>query len=126
MKIGVVGGGIAGLASAWALCKAGHRVSLFEQGPIPNPLGASGDHHRIIREGYAGQDGYVVVSKVQDLESGQGYNAATDSYGDLISAGIIDPVKVTRSALRNAASIAALVLTTETLVVEKKDDEDED
>ncbi|GAA0035128.1 MULTISPECIES: chaperonin GroEL [Brevibacterium] len=74
----------------------------------------------------AGQDGYVVVSKVQDLESGQGYNAATDSYGDLISAGIIDPVKVTRSALRNAASIAALVLTTETLVVEKKDDEDED
>ncbi|WP_231442318.1 chaperonin GroEL [Brevibacterium zhoupengii] len=74
----------------------------------------------------AGQDGYVVVSKVKELASGQGYNAATDSYGDLIGAGIIDPVKVTRSALRNAASIAALVLTTETLVVEKKEEEDED
>lgn len=63
MKIGVVGGGIAGLASAWALCKAGHRVSLFEQGPIPNPLGASGDHHRIIREGYGAQDGYARTIK---------------------------------------------------------------
>src|SRR5699024_12168883 len=46
----------------------------------------------------AGQDAYVVVSKVTDLESGQGYNAATGEYGDLIGAGIIDPVKVTRSA----------------------------
>lgn len=73
----------------------------------------------------AGQDGYVVVSKVKELASGQGYNAATDSYGDLIGAGIIDPVKVTRSALRNAASIAALVLTTETLVVEKKEEEED-
>ena len=68
----------------------------------------------------------MAVAKVTDLESGQGYNAATGEYGDLIGAGIIDPVKVTRSALRNAASIAALVLTTETLVVEKKDEEDED
>ena len=74
----------------------------------------------------AGQDGYVVASKVAELESGQGYNAATGEYGDLIGAGVIDPVKVTRSALRNAASIAALVLTTETLVVEKKEDEDDD
>ncbi|MGW9825271.1 chaperonin GroEL [Brevibacterium pityocampae] len=74
----------------------------------------------------AGQDGYVVASKVAELESGQGYNAATGEYGDLIAAGIIDPVKVTRSALRNAASIAALVLTTETLVVEKKEEEDDD
>ncbi|GAA4392169.1 chaperonin GroEL [Nocardia zapadnayensis] len=74
----------------------------------------------------AGQDGYVVASKVAELESGQGYNAATGEYGDLIGAGIIDPVKVTRSALRNAASIAALVLTTETLVVEKKEEEDDD
>ncbi|GAB3064226.1 chaperonin GroEL [Sediminivirga luteola] len=74
----------------------------------------------------AGQDGYVVVSKVEELTDGQGYNAASDTYGDLIADGVIDPVKVTRSALRNAASIAALVLTTETLVVEKVDDEDED
>ncbi|MCQ9367471.1 chaperonin GroEL [Brevibacterium sp. 91QC2O2] len=73
----------------------------------------------------AGQDGSVVVSKVAELDLGQGYNAATDTYGDLIAQGIIDPVKVTRSALRNASSIAALVLTTETLVVEKKEEEDD-
>ncbi len=103
-----------------------------------NDLGLSGDAATgadIVRRGVvqplrwiaenAGQDGYVVVSKVEELESGQGYNAATDSYGDLIGAGIIDPVKVTRSALRNAASIAALVLTTETLVVEKKEEEED-
>jgi chaperonin GroEL len=69
----------------------------------------------------AGQEGYVVTAKVRDLPVGQGYNAATDSYGDLLADGVIDPVKVTRSALRNAASIAAMVLTTDTLVVEKKE-----
>ena len=74
----------------------------------------------------AGQDGFVVVSKVEELELGQGYNAATDEYGDLIGKGVIDPVKVTRSALRNAASIAALVLTTESLVVEKQEEDEED
>ncbi|GAA2000761.1 chaperonin GroEL [Brevibacterium samyangense] len=73
----------------------------------------------------AGQDGYVVASKVAELAPGEGYNAATGEYGDLIGKGIIDPVKVTRSALRNAASIAALVLTTEALVVDKKEDEEE-
>ncbi|MEU8468390.1 chaperonin GroEL [Streptomyces sp. NPDC029006] len=73
----------------------------------------------------AGQEGYVIVSKVKDLEAGQGYNAATGEYGDLIKAGVIDPVKVTRSALENAASIASLLLTTETLVVEKKEEEPE-
>ncbi|MFI9391070.1 chaperonin GroEL [Streptomyces bauhiniae] len=72
----------------------------------------------------AGQEGYVIVSKVKDMEKGQGYNAATGEYGDLIKAGVIDPVKVTRSALENAASIASLLLTTETLVVEKKEEED--
>lgn len=74
----------------------------------------------------AGQDGFVVVSKVEELELGQGYNAATGEYGDLIGKGVIDPVKVTRSALRNAASIAALVLTTESLVVEKQEEDEED
>ncbi|MGJ5753892.1 chaperonin GroEL [Streptomyces puniciscabiei] len=72
----------------------------------------------------AGQEGYVIVSKVKDLEKGQGYNAATGEYGDLVKAGVIDPVKVTRSALENAASIASLLLTTETLVVEKKEEEE--
>jgi chaperonin GroEL len=69
----------------------------------------------------AGQEGYVVTAKVRDLPAGQGFNAATDSYGDLLADGVIDPVKVTRSALRNAASIASMVLTTDTLVVEKKE-----
>ena len=72
----------------------------------------------------AGMEGYVAVSKVADLKPGSGLNAATGDYVDLIKAGVIDPVKVTRSALRNAASIASMVLTTDTLVVEKKEDED--
>jgi len=71
-----------------------------------------------------GVQGYVVTSKVADMEPGFGYNAGTDEYGDLIAAGVIDPVKVTRSALANAASIAALLLTTETLVVDKPEEEE--
>ncbi len=71
----------------------------------------------------AGLQGYVAVAKVQDLDSGMGLNAATGEYEDLVKAGVIDPVKVTRSALRNAASIASMVLTTDTLIVEKKEEE---
>jgi chaperonin GroEL len=71
----------------------------------------------------AGMQGYVAVARVQDLDAGQGLNAATGAYEDLVKAGVIDPVKVTRSALRNAASIASMVLTTDTLVVEKKEEE---
>jgi len=71
----------------------------------------------------AGLQGYVAVAKVQDLDAGMGLNAATGEYEDLVKAGVIDPVKVTRSALRNAASIASMVLTTDTLVVEKKEEE---
>ncbi|MDT5245126.1 MAG: chaperonin GroEL, partial [Mycobacterium sp.] len=60
-----------------------------------------------------------VVAKVAKLPVGHGFNAVTDSYGDMSDAGVIDPLKVTRSALQSAASIAALLLTTETLVVEE-------
>jgi len=67
----------------------------------------------------AGEQGYVVVSKVSEMPNGHGLNAATGEYGDLVAQGVIDPVKVTRSALQNAASIAAMLLTTEALVVEK-------
>jgi chaperonin GroEL len=70
----------------------------------------------------AGLEGYVTVAKVRELGVGQGVNAATGVYGDLIAQGVIDPVKVTRSALENAVSIASMVLTTEALVVEKKED----
>ena len=58
MNVIVVGAGIAGLCSAWSLVKAGHNVTLLEQGPIPNPLAASGDHHRIIRRAYPSGSGY--------------------------------------------------------------------
>ena len=71
----------------------------------------------------AGQEGYVVVAKVRALSKNEGYNAATDIYGDLVKDGVIDPVKVTRSALANAASIAAMFITTEALVFEKKEEE---
>ena len=72
----------------------------------------------------AGKEGYVVVQKVRDLGFGNGYNAATDEYGDLIAQGVIDPVKVTRSAVVNAASIAALILTTDALVADKPADDE--
>jgi chaperonin GroEL len=67
----------------------------------------------------AGYEGSVVVEKVKGLPAGEGFNAMERTYGNMISQGIVDPVKVTRSALQNAASIAAMVLTTETLVTEK-------
>ena len=71
----------------------------------------------------AGLEGYVVVSKVRALKSHEGFNAATDVYGDLAKDGVIDPVKVTRSALANAASIAAMFITTEAVVYERPADE---
>jgi chaperonin GroEL len=74
----------------------------------------------------AGYEGAVVVSQLRgEGDSGNGFNAATGEWVDMVKAGIIDPAKVTRSALQNAASIAALVLTTEASVVEKPEDEDE-
>ncbi len=66
-----------------------------------------------------GDQGYVVVAKVREHGAGKGFNAATGEYGDLVAQGVLDPVKVTKSALTNAASIASMLLTTETLVVEK-------
>ena len=67
----------------------------------------------------AGLEGYVVVAKVRAMKHNEGFNAATDVYGDLAADGVIDPVKVTRSALANAASIAAMFITTEAVVYEK-------
>ncbi len=71
----------------------------------------------------AGVEGSIVVAKVKESkEKNFGYNAGTDTYEDLVKAGVIDPTKVTRTALQNAASIAGLLLTTECVVVEKKED----
>ncbi|HEX4977299.1 MAG TPA: chaperonin GroEL, partial [Nocardioides sp.] len=110
-----------------------HAVSVLEDG-----LGLTGDEAvgvRIVRKAAdeplrwiaenGGVNGYVVVSKVREGKVGEGYNAATEEYGDLVAQGVLDPVKVTRSALVNAASIAGMLLTTETLVVEKPEEEDE-
>ena len=71
-----------------------------------------------------GDQGYVVVAKVREAGEGKGFNAATGEYGDLIAQGILDPVKVTKSALTNAVSIAGMLLTTETLVVDKPEEEE--
>ncbi len=111
-----------------------HAASVLE-----GDLGLTGDEAtgvRIVRKGIveplrwiaenAGFEGYVVTAKVAELGVGKGLNAATGEYGDLIAQGVIDPVKVTRSALENAASIAGMLLTTEALVVEKKDVEPAD
>jgi chaperonin GroEL len=70
----------------------------------------------------AGHEGSVVVQKVKTLEVNHGFDAMTGEYGDMFKKGIVDPLKVTRSALENAASIAALLLTTETLVSEKPEE----
>ena len=71
----------------------------------------------------AGGEGSIIVEKVRSSKDANfGYNALTDEYENLVEAGVIDPTKVARTALQNAASIAGLLLTTEALVVEKKED----
>ncbi len=110
-----------------------HAVSVLDDG-----LGLTGDEAtgvRIVRRAAdqplrwiaenGGEQGAVVVSKVRELGAGNGYNAATGEYGDLVPQGVLDPVKVTKSALTNASSIAGMLLTTETLVVEAPEEEDE-
>jgi len=67
----------------------------------------------------AGLEGSVVVEKVRNMDAGQGLNALTGEYGDMIGFGVVDPAQVTRSALQNAASIAGIMLTTETLIADK-------
>ena len=102
---------------------------------LDDGLGKSGDELsgvRIVRDALdapltwiarnAGHEGAVIVSKVRELEPGHGFNAATGTYTNLINDGVVDPVKVTRSAVANAASIAALLITTESLVAEKPEE----
>ena len=110
---------------------AGGGVSLIRAIPSLGQLELEGDEQigcNIVRRALeeplrqiaqnAGVEGAVVVSKVGGEAGNYGYNAASDSYGDLVEAGVIDPVKVTRTALQNAASIAGLLLTTEALVAD--------
>jgi chaperonin GroEL len=117
---GIVAGGGTALVHASTVLDGGLGLSGDEATGVSIVRKATVEPLRWIAEN-AGLEGYVVVEKVRNLPVGQGLNAATGEFTDLLAQGIIDPVKVTRSALRNAASIAAMVLSTDTLVVEKKE-----
>ena len=120
---GIVAGGGASLVHAQKALDGGLGLSGDEAVGVAVVRRALVEPLRWIAQN-AGLEGYVITTKVAELDITQGYNAATGEYGDLIKAGVIDPVKVTRSALQNAASIASLLLTTETLVVEKPADDE--
>ncbi|HET7325651.1 MAG TPA: chaperonin GroEL [Nocardioidaceae bacterium] len=120
---GIVAGGGSALVHATAALDSGLGLSGDEATGAAVVRKAADEPLRWIAEN-GGVQGYVVVSKVREAGDGKGYNAATEEYGDLVAAGVIDPVKVTRSALTNAASIAAMLLTTETLIVDKPEDEE--
>ena len=116
----VPGGGV-------ALIRAQKALKEFKTGDSDEQIGV-GIVYRAIEEPLrmivqnAGGEGSIVVEKVRDAQTNTfGYNALTDTYEDLVQAGVIDPTKVTRTALQNAASIAGLLLTTEALIVEKKE-----
>jgi chaperonin GroEL len=121
---GIVAGGGAALVHAASVLDGDLGLTGDEATGVGIVRRATAEPLRWIAEN-GGEQGYVVVSKVRELGDDEGYNAATDVYEDLVAAGVIDPVKVTRSALQNAASIAGLLLTTEALVVEKKEDSEE-
>lgn len=118
----VVGGGVALLKAQKVLDKVD--VEGDEKVGIEILRRAVEEPIRQIAEN-AGKDGAVVAEEVKRREGTVGYNALTDTYEDLIAAGVIDPTKVTRSALQNAASIASMILTTEAVIAElpKKDDD---
>ena len=119
----VPGGGVALLRAEAAVAKAADALEDDERTGARIVFHAlSAPLRWIVRN--AGGEGSVVVDSVRTAKGANGYNAATDEFGDLLKAGIVDPLKVTRSALQNAASIAALVLTTEVLVVEAPQDEE--
>jgi chaperonin GroEL len=121
---GIVAGGGSALVHAAAGLEGGLGLSGDEATGVGIVRRAAVQPLRWIAEN-GGEPGLVIVAKVREGGAGVGYNAATGEYGDLVAQGVLDPVKVTRSALANAASIAAMLLTTETLIVEKPA-EDED
>jgi chaperonin GroEL len=122
---GIIAGGGAALVHASAALADGLGRSGDELVGVNVVARALAEPLRWIAEN-AGEQGYVVVAKVRELSAGSGLDAATGEYVDLVGAGIIDPVKVTRSALENAASIAGMLLTTDALVVEKPEEPEED
>ena len=126
MEEGIVAGGGAALVHAASVLDDGLGLSGDERSGVMLVRRSVVEPLRWIAEN-AGAEGYVVTAKVADLPDREGYNASSGAYEDLVAAGVIDPVKVTRAALENAASIAAMLLTTDVLVVEKpEEDEDDD
>ena len=121
---GIVAGGGSALVHAASVLSDGLGLTGDERVGVQIVEKAVVEPLRWIAEN-GGEPGYVIVSKVKELQPGHGWNGATGTYEDLIASGVIDPVKVTRSALANAASIAGLLLTTETLVVEKPEDDED-
>jgi len=120
---GIVPGGGVALLRAQDVLKKVKVVEDDEQIGVDIVRRALEEPMRIIAQN-AGAEGSIVVEKIRtSKEKGYGYNAQTDVYEDLVASGVIDPTKVTRSALQNAASVAGLLLTTECVVVEKKEDE---
>ncbi|HZZ96355.1 MAG TPA: TCP-1/cpn60 chaperonin family protein, partial [Jatrophihabitantaceae bacterium] len=115
---GIVAGGGAALAHAASALDGGLGLDGDAATGVNVVLGALFEPLRWIAAN-AGHEGYVVVAKVRDLPTNHGLNAATGEYGDLLAAGIVDPVKVTKAALANAASVAALLLSTQSAIVEK-------
>ncbi|HLN77594.1 MAG TPA: chaperonin GroEL [Nocardioidaceae bacterium] len=121
---GIVAGGGSALVHAVSALEGDLGLSGDEKMGVAVVRKAVDEPLRWIAEN-GGDNGYVIVAKVREAGPGNGYNAATGQYGDLVAQGVLDPVKVTRSALVNASSIAGMLLTTETLVVEKPEEEDE-
>jgi len=122
---GIVSGGGTALVQAASVLEVDLGLTDDEATGVGVVRRAAAEPLRWIAEN-AGERGYVVVSKVAEMAPGHGLNASSGEYGDLIAAGVIDPVKVTRSALENAASIAGMLLTTEALVVEKPEEEEDE
>jgi chaperonin GroEL len=116
----VAGGGVALLRGQAAL--DGLKVSEEQRFGVQIIRRALEEPLRMISQN-AGLEGSIVVNKVREGKGDFGYNAATDTYGELLAMGVIDPVKVVRTALQNAGSVAGLMLTTECLVAERPKDE---
>ncbi len=122
----VAGGGVALLRAAASLKALGKDSALTEDERLGVAVVARAIEEplRWIAQN-AGHEGAFVVLKVKELEGNHGFNAETEKYGDLVRAGVIDPTKVVRCALQNAASIAGLMLTTEAMVSERPEVENE-
>ena len=120
---GIIAGGGSALTHAVAVLKDNLGLTGDEATGVRIVAKAADEPLRWIAEN-GGDNGYVIVSKVREAGLGKGYNAETGEYGDLVAQGVLDPLKVTRSALVNASSIAGMLLTTETLVVDKPEEEE--